>query len=72
MKLNFDNQYAALGPQFAVMMTGRPLPHPRMISANDLGAALIDLDPDELAGDAALNFFSGAEMIDGGEPRGTG
>lgn len=68
MKLNFDNQYAALGPRFAVRMTGRPLPHPRMISVNDLGAALIDLDPDELAGDTALNFFSGAEMIDGADP----
>ncbi|NOZ66751.1 MAG: hypothetical protein GXP00_09710, partial [Alphaproteobacteria bacterium] len=68
MQLNFDNQYALLGDKFSVKMTGRPLPNARMVSINPLGAKLIGLTPDDLSGAAALQFFSGAEMLDGAEP----
>ncbi|PCI31825.1 MAG: hypothetical protein COB54_08845 [Alphaproteobacteria bacterium] len=68
MKLNFDNPYAKLGDAFSAKMSPRPLPNPRMVSINRLGADLIGLDPDALSSDAALQFFSGAEMIDGADP----
>jgi len=68
MKLNFDNQFARLGDGFSVSMAARPLPNARMASYNAPAAALIDLDPDALTGAAALNFFSGAEMISGAAP----
>ncbi|VAV86532.1 UPF0061 protein YdiU [hydrothermal vent metagenome] len=68
MQLNFDNQYARLGDKFSVKMTGRPLPNARMVSVNPLGAELIGLTPDDLSGAQALQFFSGAEMLDGAEP----
>ncbi|VAX02788.1 UPF0061 protein YdiU [hydrothermal vent metagenome] len=68
MKLNFDNQFAKLGDRFSVSMAARPLPNPRMASVNAAAAGLIDLDPDELSGDIALKFFSGAEIISGAAP----
>lgn len=68
MKLNFDNKYAGLGDKFAVRMAARPLPNARMVSFNPPAAELIDLNPDELSGDVALKFFSGAQMVSGAEP----
>ena len=68
MKLNFDNPYARLSDVFAVKMLPKPLPNPRMISVNQLAADLIGLNPDEMFSDAALQFFSGAQMIDGADP----
>ena len=68
MKLNFDNKFAGLGEKFAVKMKPRPLPGPRMVSINTLGAELINLPPGDLLGMEALKFFSGAEMISGAEP----
>lgn len=68
MKLAFDNQFAALGEKFYAAMAPRPLPNPRMVARNPLGAALIDLDPAVLDSPAAIQFFSGAQMIDGADP----
>ena len=68
MKLNFDNQYAKLGDKFAVKMKARALPNPRMVSINPLGAELIGLPEDELSGEDALKFFSGAEILSGADP----
>ncbi|PHZ85050.1 protein adenylyltransferase SelO [Paremcibacter congregatus] len=68
MKLNFDNQFAALGEKFYAAIPARPLPNPRMVATNPNGAALLDLDPDDLQSKDALQFFSGAKMIDGADP----
>ncbi|MBL4801845.1 MAG: YdiU family protein [Emcibacter sp.] len=68
MKLNFDNQYALLGDNFVSLMPPRPLPNPRMVSINPLGAELIGLTPADISSETALNFFSGAEMIAGANP----
>ncbi len=68
MKLRFDNQFARLGDKYSVKMKPRPLPNPKMVSCNLLGAELIDLPSGEMSSEAALNFFSGAEIIAGAEP----
>jgi len=68
MKMNFDNQFAKLGEKFFAKMPPRALPNPQMVSINSLGAALIGLNPDDLASAEALNIFSGAQVVTGSEP----
>jgi len=68
MKLNFDNQFAALGDKFSVRMAPRSLPNPHWVSINVTAAELINLSAADLASDAALKFFSGAAMIEGTAP----
>lgn len=68
MKLNFDNQFAKLGDKFSVKMKARALPNAKMVSLNPLGAELIGLRLSDLSSEAALRFFSGAEIISGAEP----
>ncbi|WP_321394844.1 protein adenylyltransferase SelO [Emcibacter sp.] len=66
--LSFDNRFAGLGESFFAPMKARPLPDPHMVTASTSAAELLDIHPDWLNSDEALNIFSGHQVPDEAEP----
>lgn len=66
--LQFDNSYARLPAQFHAKLNPTPLPNPHVVSFNPAAAALLDLDPAQVARSEFARYFSGHGVLPGAEP----
>lgn len=66
--LPFDNAFARLPEHFYARVQPTPLAAPYTVSINPAAAALIDLDPAELAHPEFAHYFTGAKPLPGAEP----
>ncbi len=66
--LRFDNSFARLPASFYTRLAPAHLPSPYIVGVSHDAAALIDLDPDELHGEAFAHIFAGNRLIPGSEP----
>jgi uncharacterized protein YdiU (UPF0061 family) len=66
--LPFDNRFAGLPSAHYTRLQPAGLPQPRLIAASDEVAALLGLDPAELARPAAADYFAGNRLLPGSEP----
>jgi uncharacterized protein YdiU (UPF0061 family) len=66
--LPFDNAFARLPEHFYARVQPTPLEDPYTVSVNKQAAALIDLDPAELAHPEFAHYFTGAKPLPGSEP----
>ena len=67
-RLPFDNHYARLGDRFSTRLPPAPLPDPYLVCANPGVAALLDLDPAELARPEFTALGSGNWLPPGADP----
>lgn len=60
--------FATLGPAFGVPQAPAPLPHPSLIAHDSEVAALLELPPEWITGNEALQAFSGNATLPGSTP----
>jgi uncharacterized protein YdiU (UPF0061 family) len=66
--LQWQNSFAALGPDFHTLLPPRPLPEPYWVARSQLVADELGLSPSTLASDAALLALSGNLGLAGAQP----
>ena len=66
--LEFDNSFAGLPAGFHSRVRPTPLKGAHLISVSPAAAALIDLPPDSLCNDAAVEWLGGSSPLPGTEP----
>ncbi len=66
--LAFDNSYARLPEAFYRRVMPTPLPKPHLVAFNPDAAALIDLDPAEVAREEFPACFGGDKLLPGSDP----
>jgi len=67
-RLAWRNRFAALPTAFGTRLAPVPLPSPYTVAISDASAALLGLDPAELAAPAALAVLAGNHVPRGAEP----
>jgi len=67
-ELVFVNSFAGLSEDFYSRVQPSPMPSPYMISFSKNAAALIDLEPEEMASAMAARVFIGEEKLSGADP----
>jgi len=68
MRIPFDNTYAKLPSQMYTAQLPTPVHSPQMIAANADLATLLGIDPAEIDGPDAAQFFAGNHIPDGAAP----
>ncbi|GIZ51532.1 protein adenylyltransferase SelO [Noviherbaspirillum aridicola] len=66
--LAFENSFAGLPSEFFTRLQPTPVPAPYLVGASPGAAALIGLDPADLARTEAVEAFSGNRILPGSQP----
>ena len=66
--LSWSNSLAALGPAFFTRLAPTPLPAPHWVGRNDAVAQELGLNLDWFHSDAALQVFTGNQLLAGTDP----
>ncbi len=67
-QLQFSHSFSALPPAFYTRLMPTPLPEPYLVCASASAAALIDLDPSEIASNEFAQIFIGNQVPAGALP----
>ncbi len=68
MRIPFDNSYAQLPPQMYTAQLPTPVKSPQVIATNADLAAILGIDPEDLATPDAAQVFAGNNIPDGAAP----